>query len=304
MRLLATALATALVATLASAPALAAPAYWTDWTSTSNVASAVIGDLTVGSTTVGVTYSGPYQFAQTSGGTNYWATNPVIYTSPSVDNGPTSADIIALNAGGTKTIRNPGPAGVPAGRHRGHGKPVAVRAFLQAVTEVMESLWPFIERTPALRRARPARPPGRTRARDHVPRVLGRRPRRGAGQPRLPHPAQHGHRPLQGRPALPPVGEPVDPEVPGLRADLQERADHAAHGRRQGRLGLRPQGQEPGRGDALLPGLRDRTVPPRRRRHRRAGRRHRRGRARGRLHGRHDEEAQPTAPTACSPARA
>jgi hypothetical protein len=97
-------LATALVAALASAPALAAPAYWTDWTSTSNLASAVIGDLTVGSTTVGVTYSGPYQFAQTSGGTNYWATNPVIYTSPSVDNGPTSADIIALNAGGTKTI--------------------------------------------------------------------------------------------------------------------------------------------------------------------------------------------------------
>jgi hypothetical protein len=54
-------LATALVAALASAPALAAPAYWTDWTSTSNLASAVIGDLTVGSTTVGVTYSGPYQ---------------------------------------------------------------------------------------------------------------------------------------------------------------------------------------------------------------------------------------------------
>ena len=41
-------LATALVAALASAPALAAPAYWTDWTSTSNVASAVIGDVLEG----------------------------------------------------------------------------------------------------------------------------------------------------------------------------------------------------------------------------------------------------------------
>lgn len=100
MRLLATALVTA----LASTSALAAPAYWTDWTSTSNVASAVVGDLTVGSTTVGVTFSGSYSFAQTSGGTNYWASNPVIYTSPSVDNGPTSADIIALDAGGPKTI--------------------------------------------------------------------------------------------------------------------------------------------------------------------------------------------------------
>jgi glutamate dehydrogenase (NADP+) len=39
----------------------------------------------------------------------------------------------------------------------------------------------------------------------------------------------------------------------GLRADLQERPDHAAHGRRQGRLGLRPQGQERQRGHALLP---------------------------------------------------
>ena len=97
-------LATALVAALTSAPALAAPAYWTDWTSTSNLTSAVIGDLTVGSTTVGVTFSGAYAFAQTAGGTNYWATNPSIYTSTTVDNGPTTADIVALNAGGTKTI--------------------------------------------------------------------------------------------------------------------------------------------------------------------------------------------------------
>ena len=97
-------LATAFIAALAATPAFAAPAYWTDWTSTSNVASAVIGELTVGSTTIGVTYSGSYSFAQTSGGVNYWASNPVIYTSPSVDNGPTTADIIALDGGGTKTI--------------------------------------------------------------------------------------------------------------------------------------------------------------------------------------------------------
>ena len=61
----------------------------------------IIGSLTVGSSTVGVTYTGPYQFAQTSGGTNYWV--PDAYTSAAVDNGPPDSDIIALNAGGPKT---------------------------------------------------------------------------------------------------------------------------------------------------------------------------------------------------------
>ena len=45
---------------------------------------------------------------------------------------------------------------------------------------------------------------------------------------------------------------------------LQELPDHAAHGRRQGRLRLRSQGQERRRGDALLPELHDRAVPPHR----------------------------------------
>ena len=50
------------------------------------------------------------------------------------------------------------------------------------------------------------------------------------------------------------------PQVPGLRAGLQERPHHAAHGRRQGRLGLRSQGQERQRGHALLPELHDRAA--------------------------------------------
>ncbi len=101
MRLLATAL-TVLGTVLAAPAAFAAPAYWTDWTSTAATASSVTGSLTVGSTTIGVAYTGPYQFAQTSGGTNYWV--PSAYTSAAVDNGPPDSDIIALNAGGTKTI--------------------------------------------------------------------------------------------------------------------------------------------------------------------------------------------------------
>lgn len=78
---------------------------WTDWTSTSAVASGVTGELSVGATTVDVTYTGAYQFAQTSGGTNYWTeSTPAPYTGGEVDNAPPAADIIALNAGGTKTI--------------------------------------------------------------------------------------------------------------------------------------------------------------------------------------------------------
>jgi hypothetical protein len=54
----------------------------------------------------------------------------------------------------------PRSARIPAGRHRGHGKPVALH-----------------RKAPPLRRARPAGAPGRARARDHVPRVVGGRPR-------------------------------------------------------------------------------------------------------------------------------
>ena len=49
--------------------------------------------------------------------------------------------------------------------------------------------------------------------------------------------------PLQGGYPLPPLGEPLDPQVPGFRADLQEQPHDAPDGRRQGRLGLQPERQ-------------------------------------------------------------
>ena len=85
-------------------------------------------------------------------------------------------------------------------------------------------------------------------------------------------------RPVQGRSAFPPVGLSRHRQVPWLRTDLQERADRHADRRRQGRRGLRPEGSLGRRGDALLPVLHDRAVPPHRRIHRRARRRHRRRR--------------------------
>ena len=144
--------------------------------------------------------------------------------------------------------------------------------FHQAVEEVLRSLWPFLEANPHYltsgileRICEPERA-------DRVPRVLGRRSRQGAGQSRFPYPDEQRHRSVQGRFAFPSVGEPGRPEVPRLRADLQELPDLVAHGRRQGWFGLRPQRQERRRSHALLPGLHERAVPPHRCRRRRAGR--------------------------------
>jgi PEP-CTERM motif len=84
-------------------PSYAVPYGWTDWTTanTTSAAGTVNG--------VGVSFSGNLApAAQTSGGTNFWATNPSIYTSAGVDNGPTpNSDIIRLTGGtgtGTQTL--------------------------------------------------------------------------------------------------------------------------------------------------------------------------------------------------------
>lgn len=93
-----------------AAPAVAAPAFWTDWTT--QAPSQVTGTLQVGSDSVGVTFSGVYSFAQTAGGTNYW--NPASpYISSTVDNAPPASDIIALNTGGTGTITFSAPVKDP-----------------------------------------------------------------------------------------------------------------------------------------------------------------------------------------------
>ena len=102
-------------ATLAAATsALAVQVQWADLTSYDGV-SVVQGDIIVGPDTIGVTYVGAGNaFVQTNGGTNYWTQgSPAPYTGglvngvPSgliVDNAPGSTDIIAMSAGGLKTI--------------------------------------------------------------------------------------------------------------------------------------------------------------------------------------------------------
>ena len=107
--------------------------------------------------------------------------------------------------------------------------------------------------------------------------------RAASDESRVQDPVERRDRRLQGRPPLPSERQSVDPEIPRLRADLQERADDPADGGREGRRGLRSPRQERRRGHALLPGLHVRALPPHRPEYRRARRRHRRRRPRGRL---------------------
>jgi hypothetical protein len=98
MRLPSLALSATLLLPLA---AQANTVFWTDWTS--SAPGIVSGSLTDGFNTVGVQFGGTYSFAQTAGGTNYWApTAP--YLSGSVGNAPPASDLIALNSGGVATI--------------------------------------------------------------------------------------------------------------------------------------------------------------------------------------------------------
>jgi hypothetical protein len=86
------------LALLASTAASAVTIAWTDWT-TAGVASAG-GTIAAPGGSIDVVYSGPYSFVQTGCGTAYW--NPGTYNG--AFNKPPSCDIVALTAGGLKTI--------------------------------------------------------------------------------------------------------------------------------------------------------------------------------------------------------
>jgi hypothetical protein len=96
--------------TLLSAPALAVPYFYTDWSAANPAAGTASGSISLPGSTVQVGFSvrqangaaGSFSFAQTSGGTNYW--NPSApYVSSQVSNAPPNPDIIALIGGSTTT---------------------------------------------------------------------------------------------------------------------------------------------------------------------------------------------------------
>ena len=78
------------------------------------------------------------------------------------------------------------------------------KEFHQAVLEVLEGLEPMVERHPEMEQA------GLLERFVEPERVVTFR------VPWLPRAVQLRHRPLQGRPAVPPHGEPVHSQVPGL----------------------------------------------------------------------------------------
>lgn len=105
LRFLACALAVAAI--VAARPANAVPYFYVDWTAANPAAGTASGtitlpDLSVVSVGFSVTTpgggAGSFSFAQTSGGTNYWAPSAP-YISAQVDNAPPTSDILALQGG-------------------------------------------------------------------------------------------------------------------------------------------------------------------------------------------------------------
>ncbi len=107
--------AAALAAFLLPAAAGAVPYHYVDWTSANVAGGTAAGTITLpDSSTVTVTFEainpdntpGSLYFAQTGGGTNYWAANGgAPYISAEVDNAPPDSDIIALVGGVNQTYR-------------------------------------------------------------------------------------------------------------------------------------------------------------------------------------------------------
>jgi len=93
----------------ASAANAAVVVSWADLTSSDS--TSVSGAITAPGGAIGVTFTGSYLFSQTNGaGADYWVDNG--YTQGLV-NRPTGTDIIALSAGGAKTITFSTPVSNP-----------------------------------------------------------------------------------------------------------------------------------------------------------------------------------------------
>ena len=105
---------------VAMSSASAAPIFWTDWTSNSNInnVSTTVGNITTTGSVIGVTYENANGIAGAQLGNvndrDYYANGPngvngrddsiSPYTSAAVDNAPTSKDIVRLRFAGEQTL--------------------------------------------------------------------------------------------------------------------------------------------------------------------------------------------------------
>ena len=156
--------------------------------------------------------------------------------------------------------------------------------FVQAVQEVAEDIFDFIEDKEAYHERADPPPHRRARPGGQLPRLLGGRQRQRPRPARLPRPEQQRDRALQGRHPLPPVVNESVLKFLAFEQTFKNALTGLPMGGGKGGVELQSQGQVRARDHALLPVLHDRALSPYRRRRRRAGGRHRRGRARDRLH--------------------
>ncbi|HEX3158869.1 MAG TPA: PEP-CTERM sorting domain-containing protein [Gemmatimonadaceae bacterium] len=78
------------------------PAFWTDWitaAASGGGAGTASGTIMVGATPVTIGYAGEFNFAQTSGGTNYWQPRSTFLGTTLTDAAPITADLIAISGG-------------------------------------------------------------------------------------------------------------------------------------------------------------------------------------------------------------
>ena len=120
---------------------------------------------------------------------------------------PGAPRVPTLRAGNGNGARDERVRRRTAGRRHGRRTRTS-RSSSRRCAEVMESLELVLDRHPEYRDATDRRADRRARARDHVPRPVGRRRRRGPREPRVPRRDEQRDRPVQGRPAVPPDGLP------------------------------------------------------------------------------------------------
>ena len=94
-----------LIALVAAPTVLSAQVYWADWTTTG--VGTVTGDLATPGGGTGLEYAGPYSFAQTAGGGYTW--DFPIYDVAGPGSRPSTTDLIALDAGGSHSIKFSAP---------------------------------------------------------------------------------------------------------------------------------------------------------------------------------------------------
>ena len=135
-----------------------APAFWTDWitaAASGGSAGTASGTIMVGGTPVTIGYAGEFDFAQTTGGTNYWQPRSTFLGTTLTDAAPITADLIAISetvdgsgttAGGGGSVPSPVPC-TPMVKPFQNSPPVVVKLSVLKVPSNMMVPFPSVPST-------------------------------------------------------------------------------------------------------------------------------------------------------------